>query len=186
MGARKRGRRRRGKDWDRDSTAAEPQGPPPSQADRALIGCDAPNGVCGQGEGGPWHEEGRGLWRGTCRASLVTAPQPSLYTSPRLRVDPTPHLDSPTLNFSCSPLWPGAGGPWGRPVSAEPANLGLLPGTVRHPAEACPTSRLFPQPQIRSWPCVCLEGQWVRPWRSPLPLRWPDNGAALGRERVKR
>jgi len=68
------------------------QGPPPSQADRGLLSCDAPKWGLWTGEGVvPSTEGGAGaLWRGTCRASLVTAPRPSLYTSPRLELTPDP------------------------------------------------------------------------------------------------
>lgn len=162
------------------------QGPPPSQAERGLVGCDVPKWGLWTGEGVVPSTEGgaRALWRGTCRASLVTAPRPSPYTSPRLRVDPRPHLDPPTLSFSCSPLWPGAGRPWGRPVSVEPANLGLLPSTVRHPAEACPYLPTTPPTSNTKLALSAWREQWVRPWRSPLPLGQPDNGAALGREEL--
>ena len=51
------------------------QGPPPSQAERGLVGCDAPKWGLWTGEGVVPSTEGgaRALWRGKCRASLVTA-----------------------------------------------------------------------------------------------------------------
>lgn len=72
------------------------QGPPPSQAERGLVSCDAPKWGLWTGEGVVPSTEGgaRALWRGTCRASLVTAPRPSPYTSPRLYTPQTP-LDPP-------------------------------------------------------------------------------------------
>ena len=144
-----------------------------------------PNGVCGQGRG--WslaQREGPGLCGGGNAGPRWSPPPGPAQTPLQGSIHPRPHLDPSTLSFSCSPLWPGAGRPWGRPVSVEPANLGLLPSTVRHPEEACPYLPTTPPTSNTKLALSAWREQWVRPWKSPLPLGRPDNGAALGREEL--
>lgn len=109
----------------------------------------------------------RALWRGTCRASLVTASAQPIHLSKAQ----TPHpIWTPQPLISCSPLWPGAGGPWADLCQQSLQTWGC-PWHSETPSRGMPLPPDYsPNSSNTKLALSAWEGAVGQTLRSPLPL----------------